>query len=1018
MLRSLLLIVPVLALVAGCGRLSFIGERFDNFSAYYNKFYNAELALDDCMEGFALSVEDTPVDQTIFISLFGRNPGGVTQRQPCEDAVLKSADVLRNHPNSKWVDDATLLIGKSWFFTQNFVGAEQKFNEILELDSPLRFEARFWLARTHIASGAYDAANDYLLATLASEDLPARWEPQYRLALAELHVTRENWEEAALELEAGVGGVRDRDLASRVQFMLGQVYEKLGRYEDAVLAYDEVQRHKPWYELSYAAHFSAIRVLAEYGDASLALPRLRKMERDDKNYEYRGQLTYLRARTYQRLSRHDEAFDLYSYLLYDRDGSDRSMRGSVHYALALYYRDVERNFQYAAAHFDTAQTALSGGNSGSSRRSRSAEVEGQPGPGAITDADEQVRIFSSFADVMDRIQDMDSLLHLGSLPDSTFDAWVLELRQQRAKEQEERRREDERRAREEGFRNSMGGFNQGVGALPPGKDVGQGNAGFLFHRDDIQMQQALVAFQSIWGDRPLARNWRRSAAVSTALAEDSDEEDEEDTEDEKVDEDQLPTVNVEAVPRDSASKALMQSDRALAWYELGNVLFMAMNKPDSAAFWYRSVIEEASTAPVAQRAYYALAEVQRALGDTVAAERLYREVLERFNGTRFAAQAAHRLGEEAQEVTETDSLVLAESYYAEHHAAWQAGSYPTALQGMMDAAQTYATTHVAPRALLAAGNIYLTWASRDSVDLFGPFPVTDSSAAWMRRSRKPPLSDTTDVKLKTVLDVIRSQYPSSKQAEPAANLIKALDQRWAELMAPVDSMRRVDSLATADSLYRIDSLLVLVTVDSLIALNDQWLTTADSLLTDVRDSLFVVIEDSVEAVKAATVEAARLQAQKLAQAKADSTAAEQPPKRLGVVQPSQLQPALSVQKEIEGVPNRLAAGGKAADPQKGLAQQQLQDPGLGVIDWSKGGYTIVVRTESQHAAAVAFATNYGRTLPEPVDIFAAASGGVVEFRIGAGLFPTISQAQQAMQRLAGQLPDGSEIVRIPGSQSF
>src|SRR5690606_14844440 len=116
-----LLALATLFLVAGCSSNSFVGRRYDNFTAYYNTFYNAKNAYDRGVEN--LEQQDQPVDRNRYLPLFSaftaRSAGG----QAFNNAIEKSADVLREHPNSKWVDDALLLIGKSYFQLQNYVGA-------------------------------------------------------------------------------------------------------------------------------------------------------------------------------------------------------------------------------------------------------------------------------------------------------------------------------------------------------------------------------------------------------------------------------------------------------------------------------------------------------------------------------------------------------------------------------------------------------------------------------------------------------------------------------------------------------------------------------------------------------------------------------------------------------------------------------------------------------------------------------------------------------------------------------
>src|SRR5690606_25256767 len=49
---------------------------------------------------------------------------------------------------------------------------------------------------------------------------------------------------------------------------------------------------------------------------------------------------------------------------------------------------------------------------------------------------------------------------------------------------------------------------------------GVADAGFLGYRDVARVQEALVAFQAVWGDRPLVPNWRRRQAIGGAVVSD------------------------------------------------------------------------------------------------------------------------------------------------------------------------------------------------------------------------------------------------------------------------------------------------------------------------------------------------------------------------------------------------------------------------------------------------------------------------------------------------------------------
>ncbi len=972
--RYLLYSLVATLAVTGCGRLSFVGNRFDNFSAYYNTYYNAEKALEEGVRALEEQMTRQVVDQDVYLPLFGGSGRAMTQRQPFEDAITKGADILREHPNSKWVDDAMMVIGEAWFHTRNYVGAGQKFQEVLTLESPLHDRARFWLARTYIASGDFEAAYDHLQATLSREDVDRRWEPQLRLALAELHVQRENWEEAANELVAGLAGARDQQLAARAQFLLGQVYEVLERYGEAIGAYAAVEELKPPYELSYAAQYSVVRVQGEYGDPAAAMRALRRMERDDKNYEHRAELAYLRGRILQVMGYYDDALTIFDELLYDPTANGAIVRGPTHYSLGTFYRDILLDFPYAAAHFDTAQRNLGSSATVSLVGSTGGSAPPQYAPGAITDGDEQARIFLNYTEVLDRIAHMDSLLYLGSLDDSTFDAAILELRQRLKEELLEQQRLMERRQAESQFRGrDAGAMDDGFGGrTPQGKDIGQGgvaDAGFLYHRDPARMQEALSDFFLVWGERPLSPNWRRIDAV-TALTETGEVEEFDMAAGFARLGDDLPFVDVSDVPRDSTSQRIMRSERALARYELANVLFLSMNMPDSAAAWYRLVIEESSEEPVAQRAYFALAEMQLSLGDTLAARTLYRDIMEGDAHSELAHQAAERLGLEMASAVPADSLTRAEAAYASAHATWQDGDYGAALDSLVAVAGEYSTTPVAPRALLAAGRVYLEWAARDSLDVFAELPLDLDTTAPLELELWPaPASDSTNadsLNLPFLYRRLADLYPGAPERRHADRMVAALSEHWDVLHPPVDSM-------------------------------------AADTLADIAGGL--AAPDSLEAAPEADTLAAAPEADTLAAQGAAAQVA-------GAAQQS-LSPVAAFGAAME----RVRPGEPDPVPEEVLGE--APEAGLGLIDWYAGGYTLVVRTERSHESALGFARNFGRSIgdfPQPIDVFTAIEEGDMVFRIGIGLFETRQEVETLMEEYSGFLPPGSRIVRLPARQ--
>lgn len=808
----------VLIVLAGCSPPSFVAQPYRNFTAYYNTFYNAQGAFE---QGVAsLESADTPVDRGQYLSVFVP-PDRVTGGENFVRAIQKSADILRNHPESKWVDDALLLIGKSYFYQQNYVGASQKFREAIALESGLEGEARFWLARSLIQSGAYEAAETHLRTSLDEGNISfGTWTAMMQLARGELYARQERWEESAVALDRGLGGEPEERPAARAAFLLGQVRETLGVYSAAARAYEVVtEAYRPRYELAFAAQMSAIRVRGQHGEAEEALDYLRRMERDDKNFEKRAEMALLRGQLFKAMGQPDQARQAYHALLYENDDvrGGGAVRGRVHYALGALYQDAYDDFSAAAAHFDTAATSLD--------RSRftSTETLGVA-PAAIRDSRARADLFRNLADRAALVSRLDSLLYLGSLSEAEFQDAVDRIRARRAAEEARQQRRVARRAAAQRFGTQPQVERAGTVQQQPVSAAG-GEAGFLFHQNPVQAQEARRNFEQRWGQRPLVPNWRRLDAIRSQGG-GGQVDGPVDRPDVALNEAAAPStpnaavIDVSAVPRDSTSQAQMRARRAIARYEFANALFLSAARPDSAAVWYQRVIDEDTGQPVAQRALYALAEVYQAQGDSAAARDAYQQVIDRYPQSPFAQRARQQIGQSTPKPAAADSLVQAEAAYTQAYTAWEARADSAALHQFVHVAERYARTPVAAKALWAATTVFLRQHAdqpRTPTMLLPPvfgrvLEAVDTSAVLQAsRSAEAGLTRLGPHTLSDLLAFIASQYPETPQAQRARSVQEALAARHPELLPAVDStsasdsMRITDSMGVADSMRMADS---------------------------------------------------------------------------------------------------------------------------------------------------------------------------------------------------------------------
>lgn len=728
--------VIILLFVGGCSSSSFLGKRFDNFTAYYNTFYNARKSFETASKTVKRS--DTKIDRDVYLSVFEVANTGQGTRD-FENTIKKSADVLRNHPQSKWVDDALLLIGKSYYYMANTVGAEQKFREVIDRASALEDEARFWLGLTLIASGAYDEAGEHLSESIERENVNPRWRSKMQVALGELYVRQEAWPEAAEALRAGTAEIKDNELGGRAAFLLGQVYETLGEFGLAADAYYRVRKFNPVYELSYASRYNAARVEGLHGDVDAALKDVRRMERDGKNFAYRAEIAFLRGQILQAAGYIPDADQVYRDILYDSDANITTVRGPVHYQLGTIYRDDLIDFTLAAAHFDTAATVLKGVASRNQALSGRTE-QYRPAPGAIIDAADQAEVFGTYATLWERVAHYDSLLYLGSLDDEAFSEKIKEIRRQMADELLEQRRLQRQRSVAAGFDRS-GAIQEGP--APPSAQQATGpssTAGFLFHRDRSRVQEGLISFFDRWGERPLVPNWRRQAAIAGQGEAESDGTGDSSAAlatglpvDASLSAEAVAAsveVDVSAVPRTEEARAKLRTERAAARYELANVLFLSVELPDSAAAWYRRVVDEDAETDVAARALYALAEVQLSLGDGESAEAIYKQVAAKYPDSDVANRAADRTGIQVPGSASVDEREAGAEQYRAAFGLWTEGRLLEAMESMLELAADYPEIDVGGRALLAASAIYLEWADSTETDPLDPIAIGVDPTYW------------------------------------------------------------------------------------------------------------------------------------------------------------------------------------------------------------------------------------------------------------------------------------------------
>ncbi|MDZ7715729.1 MAG: hypothetical protein U5J95_05900 [Balneolaceae bacterium] len=617
--------------VAGCGGA--VQQSWTNFRAHYNTYYNAEKSFHAGQKKVLSQNISINPDKPVRVHL--ELPQ--TAAEEFQNTIDKGAQIIRRFPDSKWVDNALFLMGKSYYYRKEYYLGLQKFEELYEVaqDPVLRQKSVIWKGRTLLDLNQHSEGISFLEEELTV--LEKQWEPEFeaetRVLIAEHHVMLGNWQAAHDQLKPSVSNLDGRSLKMRAYFLYAQVHEELENYNQAYLIFDRVTSVYTDYQYSYWAELSKGKIARKAGNLDQAYYIFSSMSKDDKNFERMSEIVFQIAKTEQALGRTESSEKRYKQLLgstVNQPGPE--IQSKAYYQLGKIYSDYYNDYEIAAAYFDSS-SAVSGQN-----------FEGEAGAPMAS-------AYGSYASLKSREQDVDSLLALGSLNKEELDSTLQIIRRNRIN----RLAEDD-----ESERNVLS--NVPDENIEGGEDTGRGNNfGFLNYRNAQLASAASSNFKAIWGNRPLVDNWRRAEAIQGNTNEQEIPE---------INGSEVPSVSaaysdealnidVSEIPRTAEEKRQAHREKANIQYQIGNLFFLTLNMPDSAETYFTKVIDsEYADEALIARTKYALYQVYKSNDQTAKADVLSKQILTEHEDTIYAQRIKEQENPDNSSVSESEDPLL------------------------------------------------------------------------------------------------------------------------------------------------------------------------------------------------------------------------------------------------------------------------------------------------------------------------------------------------------------------------
>lgn len=476
---------------------TFVARNWHNLLAHYNSYYIAREKLTEVELTTWKSIKDNYNRPLAVLP----PPGQASSQTAALDEIVKKASIpIQRHKNSDWVDDSYLIIGKARYYQDDYENATHTFRYLVSKakDENVKHAALIWLLRTYTDMKEYSYARQATEAALGKV-LDKKNKKDFYLAMAHYHSKFREWPEVLGYVEEALPLMRRNVYRARMEFLAGQLRQRMEDDSMANVHYKMVARCHPPYELGFNAQVNAAQTLAANDENGTRKIRkyFRKQLHDEKNEEFQDKIYYEMARFELKQNDVPKALEYANASLRSK-GTTTGMKGYTYLLEGRIFYEKVKRYDLAKIYYDSAVAALD-----TTEENYKAIVKRQ-------------KVLAEFVAQYEIIQKEDSVRALAVLDSNALKAKLTamalkkirqdaDLAKQAEKEAKQAEREEAAKAAAQGTTNGLGG--------PTTSTTGQTSAdagGTWYFYNPGQVARGKALFTRKWGRRVLEDNWRRS----------------------------------------------------------------------------------------------------------------------------------------------------------------------------------------------------------------------------------------------------------------------------------------------------------------------------------------------------------------------------------------------------------------------------------------------------------------------------------------------------------------------------
>lgn len=624
-LGALALIISLGFCLQGCSieQNSVTSNFFHNLTAHYNGYYYAQFHAQEVEKQILKSLDD---DHNQILRLYPKLDTSLAKNYKKDtDEIIKMASIsIQRHPNSKWVDDNYIMVGRARLYACDFQNAilTFKFVNTKSRDLNLRHKALLHLVRTFTEMADYDRAEE-AFHFLEKEKLEKSNAKNLFLEKAYYYQVRGDYNSMVNNLSKADTLLTRKDRRARIYFIVGQVYQKLGFNSEAYNFYRKCLSTNPDYEIDFYARLNMAQVaqLENKRDIRLVRKQFEKLLKDTKNQEFRDKIYFELGEFEKKQNNLSDALE--QYKLAAHAGKNKRIQGMAYLRIGQINFDSLKKYKPAKAYYDSAVGALP------------KDFENLDG------IKKRQALLVDFVKHTETITLNDSLLRLAAMDTSQIRRMLDSVQTANDKKLASTKKKKKKSSSQDAGGGQGPSTNSIAFGGAPTDDTNTGD--WYFGNKDL-VASGQSEFTRIWGNINLEDNWRRSNhAISPTetsnapLAQNAPTEKKEDksAEEKKEVKVDLMAQLVSQLPNTDEKKKDALGKIENAYFKLGDLYYFNLNEKDNAAESYEKLVARFPKSELMPEVLYKLYLIHKEKNDGLA-DSYARRLQSEFGNSTFA----------------------------------------------------------------------------------------------------------------------------------------------------------------------------------------------------------------------------------------------------------------------------------------------------------------------------------------------------------------------------------------------